>query len=379
MMLMMSNCQKSSSRLIAICLLIFCFHIPTVFADKTPNYSYNDISEGGQLETDHNAFFLAEWWYLNGSLQLEAEDGEQRSVGWFSVVGHQESPMFNDGELQLSHLLKFGALYDEDGSYVFDYDETFIPNFMITQSIGIHKPYLMFHFPQTESVFFGSAQTGYTVNNSLGDVNYSVSFKPKVEKTLELAETPLTFTTHEYAFGEIGGSITIQGKQYFIKDGNAYFDHMIPVAGQPWPMKMHGWSWSEVTTDRYQAVVYAIRSLDDKQTDYSYKHLTIIDLKKNKVVGDFHGDDVTISESDWISEAEYGLSRPQSVTYTAGKFEVSVYSDNVAVFDRRNPNLIGFLDFMAYQTTGAVIKRNNHRYEGDAFYEYLVSDLGALQ
>ena len=339
--------------------------------------SANDLTEGGHLETDSGAYFLAEWWYLNGKLELEAADGEKRSVGWLSVMGHQESPSITDGNIQLSHLLKFSALYHEDGTNRFVYNETFIPRSDIYNTIGIHKPYLMFHYPGTPSTFFGSASTGYTVNDELENIDFAIFFKPRVEKTMEQTEAPLNFTTYEYANGKIGGTITIDGKQYIIKKGNAYFDHMVPTAEVPWPIKMSGWSWAEVTTPRYQAVIYAIRSLADGSAGYTYKHLTLIDLKTGDVTADFHGDEVEIIESDWIEEMTFGVARPQSVTYKAGEFEVSVYADNVTIFDRTTPDLIGFVDFMAFQQRGATIRRDYRTFHGSAFYEYLVSDVGA--
>jgi hypothetical protein len=340
--------------------------------------STSDLTEGGHLGTDSGAFSFAEWWYLNGKLELEAEDGEKRSVGWFSTMGHQDSPSITDGNIQLSHLFKFSALYNEDGTNHFVYTDTYIPRSAVNNFIGIHKAYLLFHYPDTPSAFFGSAATGYTVNDQLENIKFSMFFKPQVNKTLEQAGTPLQFTTCVYANGKIGGTITIDGKQFFVKKGNAYFDHMIPTADIPWPMKMNGWSWAEVTTQRYQAVIYAIRSLDDGFKEYSYKHLTLIDLENGEVVAEFHNEEVEIIEGDWKEETTYGVSRPQSVTYKAGKFEASVFADSTATLDRNIPGLIGFVNFMAYQKKGATVKRNDRTFSGSAFYEYLVSDKGAV-
>lgn len=359
-------------------LLVFIGSASAAYAGNT--LSANDLTEGGHLETDTGAHFLAEWWYLNGHLQLEAQDGEKRSVGWFAVMGHQESPLIDLGSGQLSHILKFSALYDEDGTNHFVYNDTYIPRAEIYNTIGIHKPYLMIHFPQSSSVFFGAAATGYTVNDQLNDIDFTMFFKPDVEKTLDQSEAPLNFTTYEYANGNIGGTITLDGKQYFVKKGNAYFDHMIPTTFEdvPWPVKMNGWSWAEVTTKRYQAVIYAIRSLADGFDAYSYKHLTIIDRDTGEVKDEFDGNEVQIIEGDDYYEPAFGVSRPQRVTYKAGDYEVSVYADAVVDFDRTSPlDLSGFVDFMAYQRHGASIKRNYRTYRGNAFYEYLVSDAGA--
>lgn len=142
------------------------------------------------------------------------------------------------------------------------------------------------------------------------------------------------------------------------------------------PMQMNGWSWAEVTTRRYQAIIYAIRSLADGFAGYSYKHLTLIDRRTGQVEAEFYGDDVEIIEADWTPEKAFGVRRPASVAYRAGDFEVSVYADNVATFDATSPDLVGFVDFMAFQLRGATITRNNRTFSGNAFYEYLVSDMG---
>lgn len=362
---------------VSVIITLVVFLVSTLSVSYAENQlSANDLTEGGHLETDMGAFFLAEWWYINGHLQLEAQDGEQRSVGWFAVMGHQESPSITDGTIQLSHMLKFSALYNEDGTSHFVYNDTYIPRSAINNTIGIHKPYLMFHYPNSPSTFFGAASTGYTVNDQLNDIEFSLFFKPSVQKNLDQSEAPLNFTAYEYANGRIGGTLNIDGKQFVVKRGNAYLDHMIPSADIPWPMKMNGWSWSEITTRRYQVVIYATRSLEDGFAAYSYKHLTIINQKTGKVENVFSGDKVEIIEADWLEEPTFGVSRPQSVTYKAGIYEVSVYADNVVNFDRTSPDLIGFVDFMAYQQRGATIKRNNKTYYGNAFYEYLVSDMG---
>lgn len=331
------------------------------------------------METDYGAFYLAEWWYLNGQLQLEAEDGEKRSVGWFSTMGHQESPSITDGSRQLSHLFKFAALYDEDGNNRFAYNDAYVPRSAIGNSIGIHKAYLLFHFPDTSSAFFGSAATGYTVNDHLDNIEFSMFFKPRVTKTLERAKAPLDFTTYEYANGKIGGMITIDGKRFWVKRGNAYFDHMVPAAYVPWPMRMNGWSWAEVTTRQHIAVIYAIRSLDDGFDAYTYKHLTLLDRKTGKVAAEFYNEEVEIIEDDWRKESAHGVSRPRSVAYKAGEFNVLLFADNTVTLDRSLPGLLGFVNFMAFQEKGATIKRGDRSYSGSAFHEYLVSDMGIFR
>lgn len=339
----------------------------------------NDLTEGGHLETDSGAFSLAEWWYLNGQLELEAEDGEKRSVGWFSTMGHQESPSITDGNRQLSHLFKFAALYAEDGTHRFVYDDVYIPRSTIDNAIGIHKTYLLFHYPDTSSAFFGSAATGYTVNDQLDNIEFTMFFKPRVKKTQEQVTVPLQFTTYEYAGGKIWGTLTIDGKQFWVKRGNAYFDHMIPAADAPWPMKINGWSWAEVTTPQYVAVIYAVRSLDDGFDAYTYKHLTVLDRKTGAVAAEFYNEEVEIIEGDWKEETAHGVSRPRSVAYKAGEFKVSVSADNTATLDRSLPGLLGFVNFMAFQKKGATIERGDRTFRGSAFYEYLVSDMGIFR
>lgn len=355
-------------------LMILGSYVPLTNAHN--RLSSNDLTEGGHLETDTGAPFLAEWWYLNGKLELEAEDGEQRSVGWFAVMGHQESPSITDGNIQLSQMLKFSALYNEDGTSHFSQTSTFVPRSVVQNFIGIHSPYLMFHYPNSPWTFFGAASTGYTINDTLDDIDVTIFFKPRVVKTVEKTDAPLSFTTYEYGNGIIGGTITINGKEFLVKRGNAYFDHMIPTAKGPWPMEMNGWSWAEVTTRRYQAIIYAIRSLADGFSRYSYKHLTFINRRTGRVEAEFYGDDVEIIEDDWTPETSFGVSRPATVVYRAGDFEVSVHADNVATFDATSPDMVGFVDFMAFQRWGATITRNHRTFSGNAFYEYLVSDLG---
>jgi hypothetical protein len=373
------NSGGNCVRVVGVSLVSLLLLAVASFAYADNKLSANDLTEGGNLESDTGANFLAEWWYLNGHLQLEAEDGEKRAVGWFAVMGHQESPLINDGMgNQLSHMLKFSALYDEDGTNHFVYNETFIPRSFLEYAIGIHKPYLAYHFPMTSSTFFGAASTGYTVNDQLNGINFTMFFKPGVEKTVDQSEAPLNFTTYEYGNGKIGGTITLDGKQFFVKKGNAYFDHMIPTSPDtPWPTKMNGWSWAEITTHKYQAVIYAIRSLEDGFDAYSYKHLTIINQDTGEVEAEFSDDDVEIIESDWVEEPAFGVYRPQSVTYRAGNYEVSVHADQKVNFDRTSQEHIGFVDFMAYQPQGAAIKHGNKTHHGNAFYEYLVSDAGA--
>jgi len=94
-------------------------------------------------------------------------------------------------------------------------------------------------------------------------------------------------------------------------------DHMIPItnSGGTWPMDMHGWSWTEVTTKKYQAIVYAVGSLEDGYDNYSYKHLTLLNKRNGKVIAEYSGDEITISETGWIDETEFYRKRPSVVAF----------------------------------------------------------------
>jgi hypothetical protein len=65
-----------------------------------------DFTEGGHLETDFNVNFMTEWWYLNGKATLVSSEGEERDIGFFVTLSHQESPIIviTPNGTQLSHL-----------------------------------------------------------------------------------------------------------------------------------------------------------------------------------------------------------------------------------------------------------------------------------
>ena len=47
----------------------------------------------------------------------------------------------------------------------------------------------------------------------------------------------------------------LDGKKYRVTQADGYFDHMTPYTGTSlWEWELHGWSWSELTTDSYQTV-----------------------------------------------------------------------------------------------------------------------------
>ncbi|WP_269850995.1 hypothetical protein [Methanosarcina horonobensis] len=111
----------------------------------------------------------------------------------------------------------------------------------------------------------------------------------------------MNFTTYEHAYGKLGGSVVLDGKEYRVTQTDGYFDHMIPYTPDQttWEMEMHGWSWSEVTTDRYQTIFYGVRSIDDGYENYTYKHLTLINKHTGKVIAEYSGDEVSVDEEEW--------------------------------------------------------------------------------
>ena len=119
-----------------------------------------DISEGGHLETDFDAGFMAEWWYLNGKATLVASDGEEKDVGFFTVLGHQESPMFNGS----SQMLTFYGIYPDNNKNYFNYIETFVPRENVNNYIAIHTPYVDYRYPEGVKKLSGYASAGYSLN-----------------------------------------------------------------------------------------------------------------------------------------------------------------------------------------------------------------------
>ncbi|MEA1893849.1 MAG: hypothetical protein U9N36_01355 [Euryarchaeota archaeon] len=342
-----------------------------------------DFTEGGHLETDFGANLTAEWWYLNGKTKLVASDGEVKDIGFFVVMVHQESPIFfaGPGGSQLSHLFTFSALYTDGEIPTFFYTETYVPQIIISHFVSLHTPYAYYVYPGGAQRYYGSASTGYSLNYESDDMDADLVFLPGTVKTIDQAEQPLNFVTYEHSCGTLSGSIVLNNKTYTVKRGEGYMDHMIPSSDKPWPMDIHGWSWSEVTTRNYQAIAYAIRSLNDSYTNYSYKHLTLIDRHNGRVIAEYTGDQVTVIETDWIDEGEFGRKRPATVTYATPRWDVTVNAENVAYFNQTLSGYAGFVDFMAFDPGSATItcKNRNVVQKGGAFTEYLVSDLGALQ
>jgi hypothetical protein len=147
-----------------------------------------------------------------------------------------------------------------------------------------------------------------------------------------------------------------------------------------WPMYIHGWNWFEVTSEKYQAILYAIRGLEDGYEKYSYKHLTIVNRHSGKVIAEYSGDEVNIEENGWIYETAYNGRRPSEIKVSTDDGTiVSVEAELVNYFDTPFVEPTGFVDFMAYQPTDAVIEYKGKAETGSSFFEYLVSDIALIQ
>ncbi|WP_406661736.1 hypothetical protein V7O66_04245 [Methanolobus sp. ZRKC3] len=174
----------------------------------------------------------------------------------------------------------------------------------------------------------------------------------------------------------------LDGKRYTVVQGEGYMDHMLSMTTTDitWPMEMHGWSWSEVTTDNYQTVFYAVRDIaGDGYDEYSYKHLILMERCTGNVISEYFDDEIDIDENNWISENQYNRMRPASAKLSTSDLTVTMNADNTAVFNYITPiENGGFVDFMSFQKEGASIQYNDTIEEGSAFWEYLVSDMGAL-
>lgn len=340
-----------------------------------------DITEGGRLDTDFNVTWLAEWWYLNGKVRLLSMDGERRDLGFFVVVGHQESAEMLGGLSQLYH---FYGLYEVGTPPVFFYEEDYIPRSEIGDYIGFRTPYVDFKYPfiGADVTMSGSGLRGYRVHylSSKTDLSMHLFFQPKVIKTIDQADYPVPFNTYERANGSLYGSISLDGKKYWIMSGEGYFDHMMPrgLTGA-WTWEFHGWNWFEVTTDSYQATFYGTRSLEQGYDGYSFKHLTILDKRTGEVLAEYFGDEVDSVENGWeVWEEHPYYKRPKQVTISTTdgtRIQVEAIIENV--FDGRAEGSeppIGFVDFMAHQPDGATIQYKGGTEEsGNSFFEYLLT------
>ncbi len=370
--------------LAVVCVTGLSVAAPTTLGPVGTQATMADFTEGGHLETDFDVNFMAEWWYLNGDARLVASDGEKRDIGFFVCMGHQESPlfaMFSPDGSPLSHQLVFYGIYFDDGTTEFNYTDTYIPQTDVGNYIALGTHYVDYTYPGDDlKSFYGSALPGYNVNYIADGVVMDLFFQPNIVKTIDQAEQPLKFITYGNSYGTLHGSIILDGKRYTITQAEGYMDHMIPVSnsGGTWPMDMHGWTWFEVTTKKYQAVAYAVRSLDDGYDAYTYKHLTLLNKHNGKVLAEYSGDDIEIIETDWIVEAAYNRTRPSVVTFSTSDLDVTLNPETVIYFDRSDLDHIGFVDFMAFQPDGVTIQYKGNTEEGSAFYEYLVSDLGVI-
>jgi hypothetical protein len=354
-------------------LLIAILTVPVSAKSFEKQKEIADFTEGGHLETDFNVNFMAEWWYLNGKARLVASDGEKKNIGFFVTLAHQESPLINDNGNQLSHLLTFYGIYPDDSRTTFNYIETYIPRTNVSDYIALHTPYVDYTYPDGLKRFHGSSLPGYNLNYTFDDMKMDLFFQTNINKTIDQSDAPLNFTTYEHSGGTIHGSITLDGKKYTVTQADGYMDHMIPVGYYPWPMYMHGWTWFEVTTKNYQAVAYAVRSVDDGYDNYSYKHLTLLNKENGKVVAEYSADKIKIIETNWIDESEFNRKRPEVVEFQTPDLNVTVNATSLVYFNASNSPR-GFVDFMAFQPDDAIIQYNGNIQKGSSFYEYLVSD-----
>ena len=373
--------KKWEKNLIIFGTLLF---IVSVFSGTvSANAKVLDYTEGGHLETDFGVYLMAEWWYLNGKATLVAEDGEKKDIGFFVVLAHQESPMITVGETQLSQLLNFHGLYSEDGATEFGYEETHVPRYLVDNYIAFNTTYVDYKYPEGVKKLYGAAKPGYDLEYVSENMTLNLSFKPNADKTVDYAGDPLNFTVYERSYGKLKGSVILRGKRYKVTHAEGYMDHMIPLSKGmwTWPMDMHGWNWFEVTTKKYQAVLYAVRGLNNGYDEYSYKHLTILNRHNGKVIAEYSGDEVKINESDWINESTYNRKRPSKTTVsTDDGTVVSIGTELVNYFDTPADEPIGFVDFMSYQPSSALIqyKGKKKTETGSSFSEYLVSDYGVI-
>jgi hypothetical protein len=339
-----------------------------------------DFTESGHIESDFDVDFMGEWWYLNGNAKLVANDGENRDIGFFVVLSHQESPYISQDGTQLSHLLTFYGIYTDDDTPTFNSTETFVPQTSIGNYIALNRPYINYVYPDGLKKLCGSAFYGYTLNYTSDVMEMNLFFQPNTDKTIDQAHHPLDFITYEHSCGSLNGYFLLDGKRYEVTHAEGYMDHMIPISSVPWSMDMHGWSWFEVTTDNYQAVAYAIRGLDDGYDGYSYKHLTLLSKDTGDVVAEYSADEITIIETDWMDENEFNRKRPAAVTFSTRNMNVTVVAENVIDFDGSDPTTAtGFVDFMAFQPANAVLQYDDNIEKGSAFYEYLVTDMGIIE
>ena len=346
------------------------------------NTKVMDYTEGGHYDIDFNASFMSEWWYQNGDLRLVGENGEKKNLAFFVTLVHQESPtLFNNSDTgeQFSNLVTFYGLYPYGEATSTNYTMCFVPRDNIENYVGFHVPYLDFTYPEGLRSFYGSALKGYQLDYAYDNMQLNLLFKPLAEKTIDSATEPVNFTTYEYAYGKLKGNVVLDGKKYTVTQADGYFDHMIPYTNDQtvWEWEMHGWSWSELTTDSYQTVFYGVRGPEDGYEDYTYKHLTLIDKHTGKVIAEYSGNEVGINQGDWVDAEVNGntVKRPASLQISAPDLDISINAESVVQLDRSSQEQpVGFVDFMSFQPDEATIKYKGDLEQGSAFYEYMVSD-----
>lgn len=367
-------------------LLLFCICLTGVSGTK-PNIEHSgnsevlDYTEGAHYDTDFNASFMSEWWYQNGDMQLVGENGETKNLAFFAVLVHQESPTFfydSESETQFSNMVTFYGLYPYGEETSCNYTLILVPETEIENYIEFHRPYLQFTYPEGSRSFYGSALEGYCLNYTYDNVQLNLLFKPLAEKTIDSVTEPVNFTTYEYSYGELQGSVVLDGKKYRVAQADGYFDHMIPYTRDQlaWEWELHGWSWSEITTDSYQTIFYGVRGLGGYD-DYIYRHLTLIDKHTGKVIAEYSGDELSINEGNWIGAEVDGqvVKRPSSLQILAPGLDISINAESVVQLDRSSREQpVGFIDFMSFQPDEATIEYRGDPEQGSAFYEYMVSD-----
>lgn len=75
-------------------------------------------------------------------------------------------------------------------------------------------PYLDFTYPEGLRGFYGSAVKGYRLDYNYDSMQLDLLFKPLAEKTIDSAAEPVNFTTYEYAYGKLQGSVVLDGKKH---------------------------------------------------------------------------------------------------------------------------------------------------------------------
>jgi hypothetical protein len=343
-------------------------------------------TEGGHYDTDFNSNFMAEWWYQNGDMRLVGENGEKKNLAFFAVMAHQESPtLFNVSRVQFSQPATFYALYPYDGDVVHNYTRMLVPRDEIQNYIEFHVPYLNFTYPGDYGRFYSSGSKGYGLDYAYDNVKLNLFFTPRAEETIDRAIEPVNFTTYERAYGKLQGTVELDGKKYRVTQADGYFDHMIPYATDKmvWGMEMHGWSWSEITTDKFQTVFYGVRGIDDGYNNYTYKSMTLINKNTGKVIAKYSGDEISIKEKDWVPVTVIGrdMKRPATIEVSTPDLNISIKAQSVAQLDKASlpeGQPLGFVDFMTFQPENATIEYKGNTEQGSAFYEYMITDWGIL-